>query len=176
MDDPIGAFTAEARRHCSLIEDSSAPNSRVFAQACLTQVLRLYEAALLLPEVTVESVDLLEGIKHAEWNAVRENVARRLARDYYWEVFEPLEREKPDPLLGSLSDDLADIWRDLLPGLRAIDNVRTTSITDVLWHWRDSFETHWGHHAAGAIAARHALCFGEFADSSRSAPKPSSNI
>jgi hypothetical protein len=151
VDDPIGAFTAEARRHCSLIEDSSAPNSRVFAQACLTQVLRLYEAALLLPEVTVENVNLLERVKHEAWNAVRENVARRLGRDYYWEIFEPLEQEKPDPILGSLSDDLADIWRD-------------------------SFETHWAHCAAGAITARHALCFGEFADSSRSAPKPSSNI
>src|SRR5271166_6881339 len=167
MDDAISTFTALARSYCSFIEDSAAPNSWVFAQTCLTQLLCLYQAALLLPETGPENADLLERIKHETWSTVRQNVERKLARDHYWEVFEPLEQDKPEPVVGSLSDDLADIWRDLSPGVAAIDSLKPSSVCDVVWSWRNSFEIHWGHHAASAIAALHALCFGQFADEGR---------
>ena len=168
MDDPINAFTVHARSYCSLIEDGPSPNSWIFAHVCLTQVLRVYQAALRLPEVAPVSDDLLEGVTHEAWKAVQEKVARRLARDYYWAVFEPLDQEKPDPVIGSLSDDLADIWRDIGPGVAAIDHPEATSVNDVVWHWQASFETHWGQHAASAIAALHALCFGPLADTKAS--------
>ena len=41
------------------------------------------------------------------------------------------------------------------------------SLDDVIWHWSSSFETHWGQHAVGAIAALNALCFGQFPDLNR---------
>ena len=167
VNDPISAFTAEARDYCAFVEDSPTSNSWIFTQECLTRVLRLYQAALLLPELSPESADLLEGIKHERWNTVRESIERRLSRDYYWVVFEPLEQDKPELVLGLLSDDLADIWRDLNPGITAIDSGRTTFVSNVVWNWRFSFETHWGQHAASAIYALHALCFGKFADGSR---------
>jgi hypothetical protein len=167
VDDPIYAFAAEARRYCSLVEGNDPCNSWMFAQACLMQVLRLYDRALLLPEIESETADLLNGINHETWQAVRREVGRKLARDYYWEIFEPLEQAKPEPVLGSLSDDLADIWRDLKTGVAEMDGGRATAINDATWHWRFSFETHWGHHATGAIAALHALCFGQFADGNR---------
>jgi len=132
-------------------------------------MLHLYDSALHLPETEPEAADLLPDINHARWQAVRYHVARRLARDYYWVVFEPLEESKPEPVGGSLSDDLADIWRDLK---RGITDDQSTPVIDAVWHLRFSFETHWGRHAVGAIAALHALCFGEFADPSRPQLRP----
>lgn len=167
MNDPTSLFTAQASDYCSLIEDGPAPNSWIFAQACLMQLLLLYQLALQLPEAGPASDDLLPRIEHEAWNLVRENIAKRLARDYYWAVFEPLEQELPDALVGSLSDDLADIWRDLKPGLALIDIGTKNSPNDIVWEWRLSFETHWGTHAVGAISALHALCFGSYADVSR---------
>ena len=167
MDDPIREFTAQARTYCSFIEDGHAPNSWIFAQRCLTQLLCLYHLALQLPEIAPASEDLFENIKQDAWNAVRENIAKTLARDYYWEVFEPLEQDQPEPVLGSLSDDLADIWRDLKPGVAMMETGSAALVSDVVWQWRISFETHWGQHAATAIAALHAICFGPFADLSR---------
>lgn len=113
VDDAIRAFVAEARAYCLLIEGNDSPNSWAFAQACLAQLLRLYQHALLLPEVQPETTELLDSIEHESWQRIREQVARRLARDYYWTIFEPLENGTPEPVAGSLSDDLADIWRDL---------------------------------------------------------------
>lgn len=109
----------------------------------------------------------LDLIGHEAWQAQRERIGQKLSRDYYWCVFEPFEPEKPDSIVGSISDDLADIWRDLRADLTEIDSGKATSITDAVWHWRFSFETHWAQHAAGAIVALTALCFGQFADINR---------
>jgi hypothetical protein len=174
MNDPISEFTVQARDYCALIEDGPAPNSWMFAQACLMQLLLLYQLALQLPHAGPDSDDLLPRIEYETWNLVREKIAKRLARDYYWAVFEPLEQELPEAIAGSLSDDLADIWRDLKPGLDVIDAGTTTSPNDLAWEWRVSFETHWGAHAVGAIAALHALCFGPYADGNRHTLAPPS--
>jgi hypothetical protein len=166
VDHPISEFAMEAHRYCLLIEDGSFPNWWEFAQACLTQLMRLNQAALLLPEVESKGVKLLERIEHERWNAIRESIAARLAQDYYWEIFNPLEREEPRPLLGSLSDDLAGIWHDLSCGLAVTGSEKTSLARDIVWHWRFSFETHWEKHAVDAIGALHALSFGNLADGS----------
>jgi hypothetical protein len=132
VDNPICAFAAQARSYCSFIEDSPASNSWIFAQDCLAQLLRLYELALQLPEVAPESDDLSEPIQHETWNAVRENIAKRLAPDFYWEVFEPHQQDPPEPIAGSLSDDLADIWRDLKPGVELVNCETKTSTSDAV--------------------------------------------
>jgi hypothetical protein len=167
VDDPIIEFVTEARLYCSLVEGSDSSNSWTFAQACLIAVLRLLERALRLPEIDPETTDLLTGISHENWQTMRQEIARKLARDYYWEIFEPFEQEEPKPVLGSLSDALADIWRDLKRGLAEIDRGGATSTSEAVWHWRESFESHWGHHAAAAVFALNALCFGQFADGTR---------
>ena len=72
-------------------------------------------------------------------------------------------------MVGLISDDLADIWRDVKEGLLEIDRGKETSTMEAVWHWRFSFETHWAHHVAGASAALNALCFWPFADATRPA-------
>ncbi len=168
MPESTRAFCTQARSYCSFIEDSPATNSRAFAQVCLTHLLGLYQLALQLPDVEPESSHLPEEINYEKWNVVRKKIAGRLTRDYYWVVFEPFEHEQPEPVCGSLSDDLADIWRDLKPGVAVIDCPTPTSVSAFAWHWRFSFESHWGRHAASAITALHAHCFGQPADESGS--------
>lgn len=160
-------FIAEVRRYCRLIEEDGSENSWEFAHDCLTSVLRLYAAAIELPAKDPDTVEALNGIDDDAWQKVRERVGRKLARDYYWEVFEPLEQEQPESLCGSLSDDLADIWHDVKRGLLGLDSGKLSAVDDAVWHWRFSLESHWGHHAVGAIAGLNALCFGPFADVSR---------
>ena len=91
----------------------------------------------------------------------------KLDRNHYWEVFEPLVIDQPEPLSGSIADDLAGIWRDVKAGLIKFDSGKPGSRRNAVWHWRFSMESHWGHHAAGAIVALNALCFGPNADVTR---------
>jgi hypothetical protein len=167
VDKRISSFVEVAREYCAFIEHGSADNSWVYAKECLALLLRLCERALLLPESWSDAVELPKGIQHEAWQEQFNRLRETFARDLYWEVFEPFESEKPEPLYGSISDDLADIWRDLKTGLLEIEKGTSSSVENAGWHWRFRFESHWGAHAAGAITALIALCFGPFADVTR---------
>jgi hypothetical protein len=60
--------------------------------------------------------------------------------------------------VSTLSDDLADIYRDLRASL--LGDPARIQTNDALWDLRFSFETHWGQHAVSALAAMQALLFG----------------
>jgi hypothetical protein len=157
MNDQVAEFVAEARRYCALIENEEHGTASAFEKECLVVLLRLYEQMLRLPSSDPPDPELPEQILHEEWQAVREQTAQRTEHDKYWEVFEPFAKNRPDPIYGSISDDLADIWRDVKMGLSTFDSGKPNCIKDAVWHWRFSFGSHWGHHVAGAIWALTAL-------------------
>ena len=166
MDDSISTFARAAREYCALVERESSGTSWEFAADCLASLLRLHLHALALPNAKPSTDEVLDRVDDIAREQVLKNLTR-LKRDLYWSVFEPIEGEKPEPGVGSLSDDLADIWRDVKPGLLAIENGGSGALDGAVWHWRFSFETHWGRHSAEAISGLHALCFGAFADATR---------
>ena len=161
VNDQVADFVVEAPRFCALIE-SEANESATFEKECLTVLLRLYLRVLLLPRVDPIEPELPDRIPHEGWQAVRERTIRRIDCDQYWEVFEPFAEEKPDPIYGSISDDLADIWRDLKMGLLSFDIGKPNCVESAVWHWRFGFGSHWGYHVAGAIRALTALHAAEF--------------
>jgi hypothetical protein len=52
-----------------------------------------------------------------------------------------------------VADAVADIWRDVARGLRALADGAPES--DVAWEWKFHFESHWGVHALEALTALH---------------------
>ena len=74
-------------------------------------------------------------------------------RDFYWEVFDPYELT--EPVGGSLSDDLYDVYRDLQRGLVLWDAWHRV---EALWQWRFHFDAHWGDHVVDALRALHRAC------------------
>jgi len=76
-------------------------------------------------------------------------------------VFDPFE-PNAQPIVHTLSDDLADIYCDINEGLLEIGNQAPVS-SGTIWEWKFGLEIHWGRHAVNAISALHALLFGEFA-------------
>ena len=61
------------------------------------------------------------------------------------------------PLVGDAIDDLADIVRDLRDVCWMNSNV---SPQDANWHFRNTFETHWGQHLRDLSGYLHHLQFG----------------
>jgi hypothetical protein len=164
VDDRVAAFVAEARRYCALIEGVEPTGTRSFQKECLTVLLALYQRLLLVPMADPEEPELAGRISHEEWQAIRDRTATRTEHDLYWEVFEPFARDKPDPIYGSISDDLADIWREVRVGLLTFDSGKPNCVQSAVWHWRFSFGFHWGHHLADAIRAFTALDAAGLAD------------
>lgn len=145
------AFSEQARRVCSIIE--SAPNAErsAFLRELHAALANLYARAIELPLVEPETDQGVDGnVTDDEWEALVLRLAPYLDdADAYWEVFDPYNRN--DPVSGSLSDDLADIYRDVRRGLDMLDS--GAPLNEVLWIWRFDFWNHWSDHAAGALRA-----------------------
>lgn len=69
-------------------------------------------------------------------------------------MFYPAKLFEEEPLTGDLADDLADVYRDLKPGLVLYEGGH---IDEAVWHWNFHFNIHWGRHAAEALYAMHAF-------------------
>jgi hypothetical protein len=124
------------------------------ARECLNRVLELYRAGIALPPQwsnELEGHSDVERVDDAEWRKAY-NSSRRLPLDYYGDVFDPTATLADAAVVGSLSDDLADIYRDVVTGLRAY---RRGDRAGALWEWRCGLQSHWGAHATGAIRALH---------------------
>ena len=71
--------------------------------------------------------------------------------NFYRVVFDPHDLEATDePVMGMLSDDLADIYCDLAEGL---SNYEQGHIPEACFDWSNSYRTHWARHAVNALSA-----------------------
>jgi hypothetical protein len=157
VDQLIDSFEDLARRYCKLLEDETPIGASIFARECLILLLRLYDGAMRLPDTAAGEEDA-PRISHETWKLMFDSISARMpGHDCYWTVFEPLDSSPPSPVVGSLAEDVADIWRDLKSGLLLIDHGGPNSRNSAVWEWRFNFESHWGRHAVEAITVLHAL-------------------
>jgi hypothetical protein len=117
----------------------------------LRRIGTLVLAALELPRLSEDTGEEppVGTVTDDEWQAVCA-ACSRLPVDTYGSVFDPLAIPPEEPVLGSLADDIADIYRDVVNGLRQYQAGHRTAAA---WEWRFGFENHWGHHAADAMRA-----------------------
>jgi hypothetical protein len=129
----------------------------------------LYAAALVLPTTSVlfdpaddDDVESPESEQPDPDRADNPELQRALAplcemlgqRAFYREIFDPFDASEVE-VMGSLSDDLQDIYRDVRSGLLKWDRGEAGA---ALWEWRFNFEGHWGEHTTSALRALYALC------------------
>jgi hypothetical protein len=150
---PIEAFAACAETYCAWA--SGADGSLMTERGALQQVSQIYTAALLLPQPWTDglAVDTPRvALSRSDLDAVQSRAAT-LQGQFYFEVFDPYETPPETPVVGHLTDDLGDIYRDIARGLVLFNNQR---LDEALWEWAFNFRIHWGEHATGAIRALHA--------------------
>lgn len=124
------------------------------ARECLIRLLELYRTGIGLPPEWSDELagrGDIERVDDTEWRAAYE-ASGRLPLDYYAEVYDPTEITGEAPVTGSLADDLADIYRDVVTGLRAYQRGDHAS---AVWEWSFNLHAHWGAHATGAMRALH---------------------
>jgi hypothetical protein len=151
--DAVDRFAEEAATFGKWALLGTATGERAVRDA-LVCITRLYLAALELPPAwSDELADQpdAERIGDEEWAAVFA-AAGRLPLSDYGEVFDPCKVPPEEPVVASLADDIADIYRDVVSGLREYQAGRRAQ---ALWEWGFGFQHHWGEHATGAIRALH---------------------
>ena len=141
------AFVRAAYDLCELVTKAEALPLRERLRGARAILLSLYAVATELPG-TASATE-----RDAPSFPVPETWPGFADHDVYWEVFDPYELS--EPVAGSLSDDLLDVYRDVRRGLWLWEN---SAIADAVWEWRFSFESHWGDHAVDALRALHRAC------------------
>lgn len=153
--DSVEQFAAEAVRFEQWAH-SNEPNAALAARTALLRISSLYTAALQLPSPYTYAgdgqpcpdVDRLSDDECAKLSAFQ-----AIPFDMYGEVFNPLLVPPDEPVIGSIADDITDVYRDVVTGLRAY---QTGNRAGAIWEWGFHFHHHWGKHATGAIKAIHA--------------------
>ena len=116
----------------------------------------LDELRLLLPRLYAAGWELPDAEPTAE-DPVEAPVARlatQLPADLYHAVLNPWGLPEDASLgVGSLADDLADLYAELAGPLQAWDAGRAD---DAIWAWRFAMRGHAGDHLIGALGAVHA--------------------
>ncbi len=123
-------------------------------RAALVRVVSLYRAAIDLPPEWSDELRNTPDVERAN-DAARiaaAVAAHKLPLDLYGEVFNPTLVPPEQPVIGSLADDLADIYRDVVSGLRVYEKGNRAS---AVWEWGFNLHAHWGAHATSAIRALH---------------------
>ncbi len=156
----VVVFQTTASVFCDLL-DLDSPQPESWIREVLMALSDLYGAAnkLSMLEPVEFSEDIPEEfrIDHDQWKAIYDRVSRALS--WYLTYFDLTESLDPEqkPFIGDLADDLADVYRDLKPGLHAIANQDDTVMGAVLFEWQFSFQSHWGNHAVNALKLLHQL-------------------
>jgi Domain of unknown function (DUF5063) len=153
----VVTFQQAASRFCDSLE-LDAPKPELWIREVLVALSDLFAAAnrLAMLEPVEFSEDIPEEfrIDHDQWKATYDRVSRALPQTSYLTFFdltEALDLEQKPAIGDDLADDLADIYHDLKPGLRAFADQDDAVMGAVLFEWQFSFQSHWGDHAVNAL-------------------------
>lgn len=158
----VVAFVGAARTFCGHLE-AIPPDRQVWMKRLLESLAQLYAAAHRLPDLEWKEdgdrVPKTFRMDHEQWRALAETLRSALGeREGYWHHFDPTLQgpDKEPESLGLLWDDLADIYRDVRPGLHVWDSGEDQLLPAAVFEWKwPGFYHHWGLHAVDAIRALH---------------------
>jgi hypothetical protein len=162
----VRAFVAAATRYCGLIE--SQPTDRdLWLAETLQAIAMLYAAAPVVRELGLpggsRAIPSELRLSNEQWQTLFGHLRQILGKDaHYSSHFNPLTADPADEqtTIGDLADDLADIYRDLKPGLAAWSLSGNAYEEDILFQWvHYGHVHHWGRHAVDAMRALHWLVY-----------------
>lgn len=156
----LSHFKSVASRFCEFVATTKSYNSEELLM--LASILsELCSVAYSLPETDpVRESELNEqelNSLQSKRKSVMSMLALGLPQDYYRSVESLSIYEEPKFTVGQLSDDLSDIWLELKIGLRYWREGGKSWCLLSGWHWKFTFESHWGGHAVSALVVLHQL-------------------
>jgi hypothetical protein len=152
----FNAFLTAAKSFCNFIETSTL-TGREFLFASQDLLIELYRTAIKLTDAGVadshESID----IPDEEYKKILKSIGQRQPFQYYWIALNPIiEGEyKYDEGVGDVTDDVAEIYRELKPALLLLESDSEDDKTNAVWELKFGFDNHWNDHCINALHATH---------------------
>jgi hypothetical protein len=157
------AFKEAATRYCSLLEQRPQDPDQWVGDV-LGALASLYACGCALPDFDLpEHAPDVEDISAENVQRVASLVNEVLGwQTGYWSYFDPSEppNSEQEPCFGCLWDDLADIYRDVKPGVLAWESGLDAYLPSIVFDWKHPlFSSHWGLHAVSAMRALHPIAY-----------------
>ena len=140
----IDTFYAKATAFCNFLAETTIAESS--AESLLVFIMELYVAGVQLPDMQPDTGDPVKNVTYLHINADK-NLFH-----YYWEIFDPWEESSP--VCGNLIDDLEEIARNLMNGIKEYESGK---FGNAVFTWKFGLNSMWGKNATDAIRALHAL-------------------
>jgi len=160
-------FVDIAGEFCLFIEQRNRYTDVEMYQGLYGLLPKLCLSAMNLPEI--ERFNLYKGKNyHLAWKEIYMSLGKKFkASDDIYKNISPYQNNysSKEPWESSISNDIAEIYQDIAPGLEDWKDENASTKRAILWDWKFSYETHWGDHATDVFRAIHSLLYEKITDS-----------
>ena len=156
-------FVTVANEFCLFMESAGQFERLDFIQKIQKLLPLLYLKASLIPEM--ESV-LNEGnekfVAEQEYDFVKDQVQTHMGElDDYSEQEDPKISGSTEPVITSISENMADIYQDLKDFVSLYSIGTTEIMNDAVWECKMNFENYWGQILVNALRVIHRIVTGD---------------
>jgi hypothetical protein len=148
-------FAVAAEKFIAVVDAADEQTLAAFLRDLEPALVALYAAGLALEDLGLDDEsDPPEAMTTDEAAALQRHLGQKLGKnDVYLLIYERYDLDS-SPVVGSLADDIADIYRDLQDGFAELRGGKPANAN---WRWKFGFDSHWGHHASEAICALYTI-------------------
>ena len=152
----IDQFLELVRRYLALADEVQQSRARAFLCECAILLPQIYAIGQQLPDVELPDSDQSDGVEN--FQSPITTIHQKLGKyDLYWEVFDPVFDTKP--VVGLLSDDLTDIYRELKEPLAKYETDVEGQQRTAIWEWKFNIAGHCGDHLVDVLRPIHRLVY-----------------
>jgi hypothetical protein len=154
-------FTAAANEFCKYAEHAGEMKGDEMLKIFQRLLPYLYLKASLLPELEPYFEDGNEKfVTETDWFRLHDILKEKFGTaDDYLEVFDEKINESEDPVISSISENIADIYQDLKDFLLLYETGTQEVMNDAVWECRQNFENFWGQKLANSLRAIHKFIY-----------------
>ncbi|MCE5347636.1 MAG: DUF5063 domain-containing protein [Bacteroidales bacterium] len=154
-------FVAVANEFCKYSERASGLKGDELLKILQRILPLMYLKASLLPQLTPFFEDGNEKfVTESDWTRINETLKEKFgtANDYL-EVFDEKIKESEEPVLSSISENMADIYQDIKDFLLLYQTGTGEVMNDAVWECRMNFENFWGQKLLNSMRAIHKFIY-----------------
>jgi len=154
-------FVAVANEFCKYAERASELKGDELLKILQRILPLMYLKASLLPQLDSFFEDGNEKfVKESDWVRIEESLKEKFgtANDFL-EVFDEKIIESEEPVLSSISENMADIYQDIKDFLLLYQTGTSEVMNDAVWECRMNFENFWGQKLVNSMRAIHKFIY-----------------
>ena len=150
-------FVTVAVQYCAYLEDSKGRSREEFIDTMSKLLPLLYLKGSLLPQYETYSDNMLSDyVTEETYDIIRNNIAFIMAdKDDYLDVFVDDMKYSDEPILMTISENLADIYQDIKNFAYIYKQGVEDEMMSALEQCNQNFKTEWGQKLVNVLRAIH---------------------